>query len=274
MKLRVGELTISVTADRGCRDCFERFSRAWACAVQRGPDGPVAAHVSARLVDDEGSIEVLCDGVPLDTHFDPNEGHWALERALYEAISRHQRSGTEMLHGGCVIKGDRGFLFLGPSGAGKSSLSLAALRAGYQYLSDDVLLTDGRSVVGVPRAIQFDGPDQEGGLPEWLLGSDVDQNIYPSFAPGDQNARPLVIPELDKLAGSVRAEHLRVVLLERGIKEEIQVMSPVETLSQLVDAAYRPLRGANLGALASRGGAVLRWTDPERGLASLEAFWS
>ena len=63
------------------------------------------------------------------------------------------------IHGACVRKEDRGFLFCGDSGAGKSSLAYACALRGWTYLTDDscCLVRGGedRKVIGNPYQIRF-----------------------------------------------------------------------------------------------------------------------
>ena len=57
------------------------------------------------------------------------------------------------LHAACLERGGKGLLLLGSPGAGKTTLSLALMKLGFRYGSDDVSLVkpDGR-VEGVPLA--------------------------------------------------------------------------------------------------------------------------
>ncbi|MGH9353243.1 MAG: hypothetical protein ACRD2G_13970, partial [Terriglobia bacterium] len=47
------------------------------------------------------------------------------------------KAGITGLHCGCVVRNGRGLLLHGRSGSGKSTLTLAFLRQGYEFLSDD-----------------------------------------------------------------------------------------------------------------------------------------
>ena len=69
-------------------------------------------------------------------------------------------------------------VLFGPSGAGKSSLCLAAVRRGARYLSDDILTTNGREVLGVARSIQFDPPNLDAPFPAWLTAAGLDFHTY------------------------------------------------------------------------------------------------
>ena len=64
-------------------------------------------------------------------------------RAVFNAFSAAtRRCGLFELHSGCVVEpsGGRGLLLAGVSGSGKTTLTVQLARAGWGYLSDDVLL--------------------------------------------------------------------------------------------------------------------------------------
>lgn len=63
-----------------------------------------------------------------------------------------KRRGRYPLHAACVALGSRGVVFPGGSGSGKSTLAIALLRAGYAFLSDDMVFLDqnGTRVMAFP----------------------------------------------------------------------------------------------------------------------------
>jgi hypothetical protein len=65
-----------------------------------------------------------------------------------------ERRGRFSLHAGCLAHDGRGVLLAGPTGAGKSTLTIALVRAGLQFVSDDVVFLahdgDGVRVLGFP----------------------------------------------------------------------------------------------------------------------------
>ena len=84
---------------------------------------------------------------------------WGFRRlfvaAMTHMLARHDRF---VLHGAAVAPDERSaHLVLGGSGAGKSTLAVAALRAGWHLLSDDmVVVREGRTgieVAGLPRPV-------------------------------------------------------------------------------------------------------------------------
>ena len=59
-----------------------------------------------------------------------------------------ERRGRYALHAACLADGGRGVLVAGPTGSGKSTLTLALLRAGLEFVSDDlVFLVPGEPAV-------------------------------------------------------------------------------------------------------------------------------
>ena len=64
-----------------------------------------------------------------------------------------ERRGRYCLHAGCLADDGRGVLVAGPTGSGKSTLTLALVRAGLGFVSDDlVFLTADGEVLGFPDA--------------------------------------------------------------------------------------------------------------------------
>jgi hypothetical protein len=78
------------------------------------------------------------------------------------------RRGRAPLHAAGFVAGDLALLLAGPSGAGKSCLTLAAQRAGFAPLSDDIVFVEAGPdprVWGLPRPIHlfpYDAPSSEG----------------------------------------------------------------------------------------------------------------
>ncbi len=53
-----------------------------------------------------------------------------------------ERRGRYSLHAACLARDGRGVLLAGPTGAGKSTLTMALVRGGLEFLSDDVVFLD------------------------------------------------------------------------------------------------------------------------------------
>ncbi len=93
-----------------------------------------------------GGVQLRCEpgrGLALirSTQFSGRELYFATHPlvtvSLMELLERH---GLFSLHAACLANGDgRGVLLSGTSGSGKSTLSLALVRAGMSFLSDDVV---------------------------------------------------------------------------------------------------------------------------------------
>src|SRR5262249_3345849 len=67
------------------------------------------------------------------------------EFAVYLLAARAQR--LVPLHAGCVGRGQRGILLVGPTGAGKSTLTLECLRHRLDFLAEDSVLIEPRSLL-------------------------------------------------------------------------------------------------------------------------------
>jgi hypothetical protein len=91
---------------------------------------------------------------------------------LLELMKRRERF---PLHAACVARDGRGLLLAGGSGSGKSTLALALARAGYNFLSDDMVFLKS-------------GPD---GLRAWGFPDEVDVT----------DATAKMFPELSHLVG-------------------------------------------------------------------------
>lgn len=85
-----------------------------------------------------------------------------------------------VFHGGAVVSKGIAWVLCGPSNAGKSSLSVAALKRGYQYYTDEFVITDGEAVWGWPRTPQFGAlPGVSEALPAWMKGTPPPTHMVP-----------------------------------------------------------------------------------------------
>jgi hypothetical protein len=194
-----------------------------------------------------------------------------LEAVIYEAIPGWHRERV-LLHAACVQRGGAALLLIGRSGAGKSSLALEALRRGFVYFSDELSVTDGERLWGIPRAVQFEPTDGERALPPWLTGVSV-QRYRLRLAGGQLGGLPLFVPAKEQVAcAPVAALTARVVAIERAEVSGLVAMPALEALAALHEAAFRPPR-LGLGKLLADGRAAhLRWHEPGAGLEALEAW--
>jgi hypothetical protein len=164
---------------------------------------------------------------------------------------------------------------MGPSGSGKSSLTLAAVQRGHAYLTDELTVTDGELVWGVPRAIQFEPVRSSDVLPARLALSD--RALYPLRLTDDESAQdglgavPVRALSAHELAtGPCLASSAYVIRLARGTTCTAEPLSPLDALAELHEASFvRP--SIALGALvgASRG-YRLTWDDPAEAVIELE----
>jgi hypothetical protein len=81
-----------------------------------------------------------------------------LEFAVFTLVARAARHAA--LHAACIGWRGRGVLLLGDSGAGKSTLCLAALRAGWQLVSEDAVFVAPATLeaFGVPNYLHVTSP--------------------------------------------------------------------------------------------------------------------
>jgi hypothetical protein len=102
-----------------------------------------------------------------DTHFDiTSVGHveesWrALRHLLFSGLAWWlERRNVVLVHGAMIARGPDAVLILGDTGSGKSTAALAALTAGWELCSDDLVLarTEGSSVslFGLPKRVSVE----------------------------------------------------------------------------------------------------------------------
>ncbi|MFO0695328.1 MAG: hypothetical protein U0230_17325 [Polyangiales bacterium] len=194
-----------------------------------------------------------------------------LELVLYDAFVAHLSHRTTILHAGGVVLDGRLLVFVGESGGGKSSHVLEALRAGATYLTDELLLTDGRSVWGIPRAIQFDLVPA--GSPLIARLSDLDVTSYRCV---DVEGRDVALPIFHVPEGRIERSRLPlrdafVFLVRPGADESLVPVPPALALARVLAVAnHVPVH--DVGALVGEGRTFeLRWSDPRSSLARVRA---
>lgn len=93
-------------------------------------------------------------GGAVSIHVDPaaRGDLWLLSRPLLTLplVELLKRRGVYSVHAAAVVLDGRAVVAAGATGSGKSTLCAALLRAGFSYLSDDLVLLRGRSVDGLP----------------------------------------------------------------------------------------------------------------------------
>lgn len=202
---------------------------------------------------------VTHDGELLETTTPIHDVVPLIETRLYRSL--WQTTGAAVLHAAAVVRDSHVLLFVGPSGAGKSSFALAAVRAGLDYVADEITLSDGTRVWGVGRAIQFDPQPVEARTTGWLTGADTE-----SYRFVDALGRARSLPFFDVTRKGTRVdpvcfERIDLVHLRRGSVDRVARCSPIESLRRTLGAAYLG-GGVDFGAFAARGW-ILEWSDPQ-----------
>jgi hypothetical protein len=126
-------------------------------------DGETADRlVEVRRAGDGSGLEVLIDGAVADAASSPLAAISSVQRALDEAVLRHQAD-VVVVHGGVIGHRGHAVLLPAPSGAGKSTLVAELVRGGALYLSDEYALIDSAGRVHpYPRALVLRDGSAEG----------------------------------------------------------------------------------------------------------------
>lgn len=192
-----------------------------------------------------------------------------VEAALYRSLPRWHASET-LIHAATIVRNQRPVLLLGDSGTGKSSIALEGVRAGWQYVTDELTITDGNTVRGITRTIQFDPVPVGSMLPERLRDLDV-SSYRVRFDDGVERVQPLYPwHKLDVAAQPVTvAGAVVVVLAGAGQRTSLEPIAPVEALAEL-HAQTRGTRTGPFGRLlGSRRAFRLRWREPREGFGEM-----
>ncbi len=174
-----------------------------------------------------------------------------------------------ILHAALIEVGGTWAILLGQSGAGKSSLTLAGVRAGGRYVSDELVVTDGARVWGVGRSVLFDVGPVTTPLPERM--AQADRSSYRFRLPsGDEVAIPIMrVPPAQWATAPVDARSVVIVSLDGRGSDWVKPLSPAHGLAALLTASYT-LEWRELGPLAREGQCFsLGWSDPARAIALL-----
>jgi hypothetical protein len=141
--------------------------------------------------------------------------------------------------------------------------------SGSQYLSDDMVVSDGQTVRGIPRAIQFDPESSHTRLPPWLAQATLDNATYPVGDSGEDNSALMHIPGRDRTLDSVRAADVSVCVLQRGDEDALAPLAAAPALAELLGAAHNKSH-VDLGAFLAQPAFRLTWSDPRSALSLLE----
>lgn len=257
-------------------DAMAALVELWAgCRVPIVPAARVA-QIEVATVPGEPGCSILLDGELIAVAEQPPDVVPLVEAALYRALYA-RRGPRVLLHAACVVLpgSEEALVLVGPSGAGKSSLALAALERGYRYFSDELTVTDGERLWGVPRAVQFEPVRASQALPPRLAASDLGLYALRLGGAGDQlealGAVPVRVPSAHELMlAPLSARMARVVRIDRGEATACEPLDALDALAELHEASFGA-PSISLGALVGRGRAFhLVWRDPAEGLARLE----
>lgn len=171
------------------------------------------------------------------------------------------------LHAGCVVYAGTPILFVTESGGGKSSLTLAAVRAGAHYITDDLLLCEGKTLSGLARAIRFKqisvaAPER----PPYLAEMDCESFVWERR--GEKFVTPIwtgPCPSLHEFDATGTPPV--VVRVTRG-PNKLRPLSEMERLVTLHEAAI--LRNGEYdGSLGPGPTYELSWEEPTKAFALL-----
>jgi hypothetical protein len=264
LSFHVSHVRVEVSSD--VPEVIEALAAVWGCCARplvppaREARFAVQSRDAGYAVIDalgaERTTRVRADVLPL------------LEMAIYAALPGWHAQHV-LLHGACVRWGEATALLLGRSGAGKSSLAACALRHGFEYFSDELTVTDGARLWGVPRALQFE-PIAAGRAPApWVRDADLAR--YPlRLSDGRDGAVPLWFPSPARVpAAPSPVGEAFVFAIARGDREALAPLDPVPALAALHEAAFQP-PVLDIGKLVHAGRcAELTWHDPERAVELL-----
>jgi hypothetical protein len=238
------------------------------------------ANIEVGAVDGDRACSILLDGELVAVAEQPPDVLPLIEAALYQALYA-QRGARVLLHAACVVLPgcDEPLVLVGPSGAGKSSLALAALERGYRYFTDELTVTDGVHVWGVPRAVQFEPVHASQALPARLAASDL--GLYALRMGGADDlietlgAVPVRVPVSHELMLTpLLARMARVIRIERSTTTACEPLDSLDALAELHEASFGA-PSLSLGTFVGRGRAFrLTWREPAEGLSRLERLIS
>lgn len=138
------------------------------------------------------------------------------------------------LHVAAVLHRDRALLLCGSQGAGKTTLALALLRAGFDFMADDVTLLDS---AGHGIGLAFAPAVKAGSWPV-LSGYFPTLGISPVYRRPDGRRVRFLVPEDHVPATPQRIGW--VVLLRRGriVEPALRAIEPAEMLNGLLNGAF------------------------------------
>jgi hypothetical protein len=176
---------------------------------------------------------------------------------------------SAVLHTGCVIFDGVPLLFVAPSGSGKSTMTLAAIRANAEYVTDDLLILEKSCAFGFARAIRFkDLSTAEVGRTPYLNGMDTwsyvltlrgEPRVFPLYAGKMQTRHQVNFSELPPPV---------VVRVAQGTKPSLEPLSSLDRAIILHEAAITEHQEYD-GSLGPGPTYDLVWRDPEESFQML-----
>lgn len=234
-----------------------------------GPEHTTGEGVEWHVMHTNAGYDLVRPGLQPD-HIDAEDRVAPLvEATMYRSIASWHAHET-LLHAATIVRRQHPVLLLGDSGTGKSSLALEAVRAGWQYVTDELTLTDGTIVRGFTRTIQFDPVPVETALPERLDGLDV-SSYRVTRDDGVEQMQPLFPWEkLDVAKEPIPVMNAIVIVLAgTGERTSLEPIAAVEALAAL-HAQIRGTRTGPFGRLLGTGRVFrLRWREPSEGFGKI-----
>jgi hypothetical protein len=244
-------------------------------ACETAPENSAAVHYAMRADDTSGSLVLTCDGEPLTATEWPCVALdylvWDVNRRVVEQSGRRQM----LLHAGAVARNGVAVVVPAVSGGGKSTLVAALVDAGFDYLTDEiVVIGEGPAPVGGYRkAIAL----KEGSWPLLSVPAPPDalapfmlmtRYVTPAMLGAAATVEPglVVIPERDATFDGAlelhRAEAL-TVLVEQSFNFEDFGPNRLELLAGFVRRAgsYRVNTASLDDAVATISALVARIVD-------------
>ena len=154
--------------------------------------------------------------------------------ALYVAVIERIRPGIEwfaLIHGAALARDGNGIALLGSSGSGKSTLAAALMRAGFDFLSDDIvpLAAPNTAIVPWPLPLSLK-PGSIAALSPWF----PELEDAPRYRTKGLEARTLIPPPQ---AWDLEPVGLKVLIFPRfvsGAAPGLTKLSPFEALERLL----------------------------------------
>ena len=214
------------------------------------PDAPYRLYGGEELLAEFESLTTLLPGV---------------EVSIYDLLYQwHQR--YTVLHGALVQNDVHTLLMVGPSGAGKSSLALEALKLGWHYRTDEIVVTEGSQMWGINRAVQFNPMPVSKQLPQFLVDADISSYRWLSPDLGE------VYQPLYKVPANTRQnptlDEVTLVVLNPDAAAGVTELEGISALACLHEACFNPPQH-NLGPLTQNAW-MLGWTNRSKAFRSLQ----